>query len=151
MDPTSAAILSAGVPALVAALTFVAGELIKVRQARTDRENTAIDQLLTVWADVGAVSTNRLHDDWKAHPERVDLSAAMSRMRMVFPKKDHVIYKRQVQLNDLLVRQTSDLGRVRTAGLAYSELLDWAANRRKGRRAAADKVTTTDQGSAAAK
>lgn len=142
-----ATLVAAGLAAVVAAVVFTIGETTKIRQAKHDRQVAAIEQLLSAWADVAAVSAPRIRHWWstlRVYPERVDVSVATAKLAAVLPRRDFELITLQRQLNDELVRARDDRGRTAVSARAAASLVIWLASRRRGRRHARWQLTERD-------
>ncbi|MGN6127342.1 MAG: hypothetical protein ACTHON_12295 [Humibacter sp.] len=91
MDPTVVALLAAGIPAMVAAGTFVAGEVLKARRARREEFANAVGELVEVLVRLLVIEDRPLIVwRWQVTGSIARVSAAATSFLAVVGKRDRV-------------------------------------------------------------
>lgn len=132
MDKTSLALVAAGLPALIAALTFTGGTIFgvvsKTRQARVDAVMKLFDALDGVPAKAAAP---RIASLW-LRPE-LTASTAANRLMIVLPKRDQILWEwARYRITEMVDR--TGLVEVEASAAIQGLLSIWLVDRRRARR-----------------
>lgn len=102
MDPAAVALLAAGIPALVAALTFATTQIIRLVSERRSRRREALLALLGALEELTPKTTT----GGPSHDEALVILKIMNaagRLIIVLPKRDYTLWEwAQVSVNDML-------------------------------------------------
>jgi hypothetical protein len=131
----SATLLAAAIAAIVAAATFVIGELLRVALAVRDRQLEALDKLLQEWEGVAAREAARRYPEWpRRTSEVVGISASASRFLAVSGRRDIPVVTLQFRMNDELIAERVPHRRQTIAANATAAIVFRIRSRGRGRR-----------------
>lgn len=131
MEPWVVALLAAGIPALVAAVTFVVGEILKTSRENADRRAVALARVFDALERVPIVETRpRIFRRWLL-PD-IEIVSAVTRLYDVLPRHDRHVILWLAAMGQELSLSGPDR-RVVIAAEMQSRLIVWRKDPRKAR------------------
>ena len=126
-------LLAAGIAAIVAALTFVAGEVLKIRQTYLDRQLAVIDDVVKAFSVIPYDEMRpKLFRLWSTKPLAIPMT--ITRLIPVLRKRDLILVDWLIQKCLQTVNATERDERVIRAAEATSGISVWLRNRRTARK-----------------